>query len=179
MHKHQDVLAQVRAEQKAIRPNDEPITRDNLEKMTYLHQVVKEILRHRPPAIVVPHEAKTDFDIDGSLIPKGSIIMPSIMSAVNQGFTNPYEFNPDRFSEANREDVTYAKNYLVFGAGPHSCVGREYAINQLKVFTALCATSLEVDRRVTSRSEELVMGPTTFPADGCPVTFTAASVYTH
>lgn len=179
LDKHRDVLEKVRQEQLAIRPNDEPITHELLDKMTYTHQVVKEILRFRPPAIMVPHEAKTDFDIDGHKIPKGSLIMPSIMSAVNQGFTNPYEFNPDRFSETNREDVTYARNYLVFGAGPHSCIGREYAINQLKVFTALFASLLDVKRRVTDRSEELVMGPTTFPADGCPVVISSASVYTH
>ena len=48
-----------------------------------------------------------------------------------QGFTNPEKFDPDRFSEARKEDITFGRNFLTFGFGPHYCVGREYAINHL------------------------------------------------
>lgn len=48
-----------------------------------------------------------------------------------QGFTNAEKFDPDRFSEARKEDVTFGRNFLTFGFGPHACVGREYAINHL------------------------------------------------
>lgn len=48
-----------------------------------------------------------------------------------QGFTDPEKFDPDRFSEARREDVAFGRNFLTFGFGPHACVGREYAINHL------------------------------------------------
>lgn len=177
LNEHQDVLHKIRQEQKHVRPNDEAIDHDNLDRMTYTHQVVKEILRYRPPAIMVPHEVKTSFDLDGVTLPQGSIIMPSIFSAVKQGFTHPNVFNPDRFSADNREDVTYAKNYLVFGAGPHSCIGREYAINQLKVFVALSSSQLNIERKLTEDSDGIVMGPTTFPADGCIIKISKSNVY--
>lgn len=49
-------------------------------------------------------------------------------------------------SPERREDVTYAGNYLVFGHGPHYCVGKEYAINHLITFLAILSTSLDWTR---------------------------------
>lgn len=49
-------------------------------------------------------------------------------------------------SAARKEDVTYAGNYLVFGHGPHYCVGKEYAINHLIAFLAILSTSLDWTR---------------------------------
>ena len=48
-----------------------------------------------------------------------------------QGFTDAETFDPDRFSEARKEDIVHGRNFLTFGFGPHYCVGREYAINHL------------------------------------------------
>lgn len=49
-------------------------------------------------------------------------------------------------SPERREDVTHAGNYLVFGHGPHYCVGKEYAINHLITFLAILSTSLDWTR---------------------------------
>lgn len=46
---------QVREEQLRVRPDlDTTITGDVLNEMTYSRQVVKEVLRYRPPAPMVP-----------------------------------------------------------------------------------------------------------------------------
>jgi hypothetical protein len=42
-----------------------------------------------------------------------------------QGYSNPDTFDPDRFSPERAEDVKFASNFLVFGHGPHYCVGKE------------------------------------------------------
>lgn len=49
-------------------------------------------------------------------------------------------------SPERKEDVTYAGNYMVFGHGPHYCVGKEYANNHLITFLAIVATSLDWSR---------------------------------
>jgi cytochrome P450 len=56
--------------------------------------------------------------------------------------------------------VTYAGNFLVFGHGPHYCVGKEYAINHLMAFLAITSTSLDWQR--------------TRCACGCPLTCSAS-----
>ena len=49
------ITLQVREEQKRLRPDiNAPITGDVLNEMVYTRQVVKEVLRIRPPAPMVP-----------------------------------------------------------------------------------------------------------------------------
>ncbi|SNW62677.1 Cytochrome P450-like protein E-class [Orpheovirus IHUMI-LCC2] len=169
LNEYPEVLEKIKEEQRNIRPNNEEITHELLDKMIYTGQVVKEILRYRPPAIMVPHKAKDNIEIGGIVVPKDSIIMPSIFSATEQGFSNGKVFNPDRFNEENLEHVKYASNYLVFGAGPHSCIGKEYAVNQLKIFVALLGSRINIKRIMTDKSDHTILGPTSFPSDGCQV----------
>ena len=49
------LLRQVREEQRKLRPDlNAPITGEVLNEMGYTRQVVKEVLRFRPPAPMVP-----------------------------------------------------------------------------------------------------------------------------
>jgi sterol 22-desaturase len=57
-----------------------------------------------------------------------------------QGFSDADVFDPDRFSPERQEDLKFQRYFLTFGCGPHSCVGREYAINHLTVFLAILST---------------------------------------
>lgn len=59
-----------------------------------------------------------------------------------QGFSNPSAFDPDRFSPERKEDIKYQKNFLTFGHGPHYCVGKDYAVNQIICFLANLSTRL-------------------------------------
>lgn len=55
MAEHPAVLARVRDEQARLRPDPSaPITGERLNEMSFTRQVVKEILRYRPPAPMVP-----------------------------------------------------------------------------------------------------------------------------
>jgi len=167
LSRYPEVLARVREEQQELRPNDEALTVDSLLNMTYTRQVVKEILRFRAPATLVPHKALKDFTIgDGVKIKKGDLVIPSVLSSSFQGFENPHSFDPDRFSSERREDVKHSKNFLVFGAGPHRCLGYEYAILHLTAFTALFATLTHTEVVHTEEEKEIVYGPTIYPGDG-------------
>eukprot|EP00877_Chromochloris_zofingiensis_P010637 jgi/Chrzof1/5827/Cz16g17100.t1 len=167
MAEHPDVLEKVRAEQYAARKDLEAtLTGESLVDMPYTRQVVKEILRFRPPAPMVPQIAKRPFKLtDSYTAPKGAFIIPDIISACRQGYTDPLKFDPDRFSPERKEDVTYASNFMVFGHGPHYCVGKEYAINHLMAFLAITSTTLDWKRHRTADSDWIKYLPTIYPAD--------------
>lgn len=168
---HPLVLAKVKAEQLRIRGSAEGlVTGQNIAEMTYTRQVVKEVLRFKPPAPMVPQYAMRDFPLSGGYsAPKGSLIMPSIVAANMQGYPEADRFDPDRFSQDRGEDLKHQKNFLTFGFGPHYCVGKEYAINHLTAFLAIMSTSAEWTRRVTDKSREDCCNwqylPTIHPAD--------------
>jgi cytochrome P450 family 710 subfamily A protein len=136
-------------------------------------QVVREILRFRPPVPFVPHIAERDVTdlIDNFTVPKGAIIFPDIIAASQQGFTQPERFDPDRFSADRSEHIKFADNFMIFGCGPHLCLGRQYAMNQLCVFVGLAATLLDFDRKSTPDMDEIKYMPTVVPKDDCPVQF--------
>jgi len=169
LSKHPDVLAKVREEQKMVRPDDsEPLSLNALNQMTYTRQVVREVLRIRAPATLVPHVALSNFKLnDDVVIPKGTLVVPSVYSSSFQGFPNPHTFDPDRFSAERKEDVKHKVNFLVFGAGPHKCLGYEYAMLHLLAFTALFTAHVDFERVFTPQSDNIVYGPTIYPGDGC------------
>jgi C-22 sterol desaturase len=75
MAQRPDVLDKIREENLRIRGGDrnQRLTMDTLESMTYTRAVVKELLRYRPPVLMVPYLAKKPFPItDNYTVPKGT-----------------------------------------------------------------------------------------------------------
>jgi len=161
-----DVLAKVRAEQQSLRPNRETITPELLGKMQYTWQVMKEILRFRPPATIVPHMTNKEYAINDKVVaPKGSLIVPSVWSSNREGWTDADKFDVDRYSpESTRE---FDKYFLTFGTGPHACLGQRYAMNHIMLFIAIIATEAEFTRKLSEKSNKIMYAPTIYPGDGC------------
>lgn len=77
---HPEILAKVRAEQVAVRGDDteSSLSLAWLEQMPYTNAVTKEVLRYRPPVIMVPYLTKKPFPInDEYTVPKGTMLIPS------------------------------------------------------------------------------------------------------
>lgn len=75
MAQRPDVLDKIRDENLRIRggDRDKPISMDIVDEMTYTRAAVKELLRYRPPVIMVPYLAKKAFPItDTYTVPKGN-----------------------------------------------------------------------------------------------------------
>ncbi|KAG0605206.1 hypothetical protein M758_9G039700 [Ceratodon purpureus] len=165
---HPEVLKKLREERARLREGDimATFTPESLREMKYTEMVVKEVLRYRPPATLVPHIASTDIALtDTYVIPKGTIVFPSLLESSFQGFTDPYDFDPERFSPERKEDLLYKKNWLLFGAGAHQCLGQRYAINQLMLFTSLFSTLVDFKRARTPGCDDLLYTPTIAPKD--------------
>ena len=166
MSDYPDILAKVREEQERVNPKKEIMTYELLKELTYTRQVAREILRFRPPVPMWAHVSAKDNQLEeGCIIPKGTYVFSSITSACREGFVDPSKFDPDRFGPERQEHVKYCTNYLVFGAGPHMCAGKEYAVNHIIVFLSVLSTTATWKRRRTPRSDEIEYLPSAYPAD--------------
>jgi len=102
---------------------------------------VKEVFRWNPVApLGVAHRIAEDDVYKGYVIPKGAIVIPNIWKILHdpEVYSNPIEFNPDRFMGPNPEpDPTK----ICFGFGRRICPGQLVA--EASVFIS-CAMSLAV-----------------------------------
>ncbi|CAO2651658.1 Nn.00g042280.m01.CDS01 [Neocucurbitaria sp. VM-36] len=170
------ILHRLREENLSVRAGDPslPFTLDMYASLPYTNAVVKEILRHRPPVIFVPYIATRSFPVTPAYtVPKGAMIVPSCYPALHDpaAYPRPEVFDPERWITGDAE--AQAKNWLVFGAGPHDCLARKYV--PLTMAHLIGKAALEVDWRhfATERSEEIRVFATLFPMDECPLTFEA------
>ncbi|KAL2259707.1 hypothetical protein VTK26DRAFT_6520 [Humicola hyalothermophila] len=175
MAQRPDVLDRVREENLKVRNGDihAAVTMDQLESMTYSRAVVRELLRYRPPVLMVPYIAKKPFPItDTYTVPKGAMIIPTTYMALRdpEVYENPDEFNPERYYTGDAE-VKGMKNYLVFGTGPHYCLGQQYAQLNLVLMLGKASLLLDWKHHPTPKSEEIKVFATIFPMDHCPLTF--------
>lgn len=161
-----EFLDRVREENLAIRNGDihASISLDALEKLTFTRAVVKEILRYRPPVIMVPYLAKKDFPITPEYTaPKGSMVIPTTYMALHdpEAYPNPDAFEPERWISGDAEKQV--KNWLVFGTGPHYCLGQTYAQLNLMLMIGKASMMLDWKHEVTEKSEEIQVFATIFP----------------
>ena len=161
-----EVLDKVRAENLAARKGDPNVrfSMDLLENLPYTRAVVKETLRYRPPVIMVPYIVKKDFPItDTYTAPKGSMLIPTLWPALHdpEVYPNPDDFDPDRWISGTAEQQS--KNWLVFGTGPHYCLGQTYA--QLNLIGMIGKASLLMDWKhiQTDVSEDIEVFACLFP----------------
>ena len=107
-----------------------PVTYEILHKMKFLDMVVCEALRKHPPFAQMDRTCSKDYELDVGngktvLIKKGDlVILPYYQLHRDcEYFKNPEEFDPQRFSDENRDSIVTG-TYLPFGIGPRACIGR-------------------------------------------------------
>jgi cytochrome P450 len=124
-----------------------PPTYQDLPRLGYLEQVVKETLRLYPPAIgVFTRQATQDVEIGGYLLKKGSLVQ--LFSYLTQRdprwFPEPENFEPERF-EPERAKSIPAFAYFPFGGGPRVCIGNQFAMAEMVLVTAVLLQSFRFE----------------------------------
>jgi len=107
-------------------------TVDDLEKMVYTEQCIKETLRMVPSAPLLSRSNAEETDIiDGFTIPKESCIFVNYgsLAANEKHWPNPSVFDPDRFAPGSKYDK-FA--FVPFGGGARICPGLNVAYLEMK-----------------------------------------------
>lgn len=125
---------QERLRQESVALNKPYLDHDDLENLKGMTLVMKESLRMCAPVPSVPRKTVKDVEYKGYYIPKGTMITvtPYFTHYMREYWTNPFKFDPERFSEERREDKTHPYAYVPFGGGAHMCIGLHFADLQVK-----------------------------------------------
>jgi cytochrome P450 len=125
--RHPQIQDRVAAEVAAI--GDRRLTTEDVGNLGYTVQVIKEALRLCPPGPTGSRRATRDVEVAGYRVAAGTMLVFGRMSVQRDPtlWTNPLQFDPDRFSPQNSKDRDRWQ-YVPFGGGPRSCIGDHFAM---------------------------------------------------
>lgn len=86
------------------------------------------------PVPTYARRAVQDTEVLGHYIPAGAMVQvsPVINHFSPDIWTNPDDFDPDRFAEHRREDKTHRYAWIPFGGGVHKCIGMHFGTLEVK-----------------------------------------------
>jgi len=116
----------------------EGLTPANVTRFAYARQVIEESLRVYPTIWSIGRRCNESDEIDGFHIPAGMNIVVPIFHFHWSGryWTEPWRFDPERFSPERRPPAD-SMVYLPFGAGPRSCIGNHFALQELLIMAVM------------------------------------------
>jgi cytochrome P450 len=166
---HPEWQDRVRAESTAEIGNGR-LDLDALDRMQSLEMVINESMRLFAPVPAIFRKTLVDTSIQEHFVPADTMIVvaPGLNHYWPGLWTDPHAFDPERFSDARREDRSHRLAFMPFGAGAHKCIGMHFATIVVKVVIH----HLLRDHRIEMRSGytlEWDMTALPAPTDGFPV----------
>ena len=165
---HREVLERCRAEQHSLGASE--LNLETLARMSYLEQVLKEVLRLVPPVGGGFREVIQPCEFNGYQIPQGWNVLYQIYSTHQDAsiYSSPEQFEPERFS-GSRSEESKPMGYVPFGGGARECIGKEFARLEMKLFAARLVR--DYDWELPEQNLDLDPIPVPHPRDGLKVNF--------
>ncbi len=114
------------------------LANENVHEFTYVRQVIEESLRLYPTIWSIGRRCTEEDELGGYRIPVGmNVVVPIFQFHGDERFwPEPRKFDPSRFTPERRPPAD-SMTYFPFGAGPRSCIGHHFALQELMIMTVL------------------------------------------
>ncbi len=108
---------------------------DALDRMRSLGMVINESMRLFAPVPAVFRKTLADTSIQDHFVPADTMVavVPFFNHYWPGLWSDPHVFDPERFSDARREDRSHRLAFMPFGGGAHKCIGMRFATMVVKV----------------------------------------------
>lgn len=112
---------------------DKPLTSEIISKLVYLDAAIKESMRMHDIFPMLTRKVVEPVEIKGYSLPLGTLLSPCpiLVHKSPSLYPEPDTFRPERFLEDEK-----ASNLLSFGGGPRRCIGRSFALFEMKLLLA-------------------------------------------
>lgn len=122
-----------------------PLQVDQFQQLSELERTIKESMRLHPPFWFENRKVMRDTRLANAEIRAGSTIVLSRYALHRHPriWSQADTFDPDRFKESRMSAIPIGA-YLPFGYGPRICVGRHFAMMQMKVIIAAILQNFEL-----------------------------------
>ncbi|XP_007944893.2 cytochrome P450 4A6-like [Orycteropus afer afer] len=117
---------------------------NDLQQMPYTTMCIKEALRLYPPVPSIGRLLSKPITFpDGRSLPKGIRVSPNIYALHHNPkvWSDPEVFDPSRFAPGSDQ---HSHAFLPFSGGPRNCIGKQFAMIELKVAVALILLRFEL-----------------------------------
>ncbi|KAL5261305.1 hypothetical protein ACHWQZ_G007117 [Mnemiopsis leidyi] len=144
---------------------------DDVSKLKYIEMIIKETLRLKGPAFSTMRECKNAAAIKGVCFPKGTkFVVPYHNLHVDPRYWNdPEVFDPERFSPNSIKNIR-PYTYMPFSTGPRNCIGKNFAILEMKIILANILRKFVVINANPEEKDIVMMGNITVrPLNGLNV----------
>lgn len=112
------------------------VTAELTNKLTFLEKYIKEMQRRHNPSFQPARTALQDVILPGGYkIPAGGVVIPALHHIHNNPavWDSPARFDPDRW-DSDAVKNRHKAAYIPFATGPRSCIGFNFALQEVKVF---------------------------------------------
>ena len=125
---------------------NKPIDFDTMTALPYLGAFFKEVLRWCTPIRAMQRRLTQDIEYDSFQLRAGQSITLTYSNVMTDpaNFSNPDDFDPERFLPDRAEDKKCGGAYVPFGGGVRQCLGMGLAKLEIKVFLVHLLRGYEV-----------------------------------
>ena len=130
---------------------------ENIQNMKLIQFCIKEALRMCPPAIFIARNPIQDEELIGYSIPKNQTCFLSILGVhySEKYWEKPYEFNPKRWETIDEKKKKFC--YFPFSVGPRDCAGRNLALVEASIVTAIVLQRYFIQFPENFNSDDVVL----------------------
>lgn len=180
---HNNYVSDVLEEQKRILHiddgtlmNNDNLNYETVQEMSFLDQSLHETLRLFPPLIFLMRKVKKPLVVHTTqnksyTVPVGDIVAvsPAVSGRLESVWSDPLQYNPHRFgTEWKNKQAELKSNkikdytFMGFGGGRHECLGRRFALMQIKTIVSVMFRTFELsltDEFPVRDFDAMVVGP--------------------